>query len=136
MGTETKNTAETETTPPRKKQLRGFARNPALAAAAGRKGGMSVPPSERSFSKNPELARKAGRKGGQSVPPAERSFAKNPELAREAGRKGGSSSGSRRAGLAARKAAAAEEALTLTAPPAEVMEEAKEVTQEIVQEEV
>lgn len=110
------------------KPLRGFARNPQLAAAAGRKGGMSVPPhersfsknpelarqagrkggmsvapSERSFSKNPQLAREAGRKGGMSVPPEERSFSKNPELAREAGRKGGSASGSRRAAGMGRK---------------------------------
>jgi|GEM_PF-2320438 len=81
-----------ETTPAAPaKPLRGFARNPQLAAAAGRKGGMSVPPHERSFSKNPELARQAGRKGGMSVAPGERSFSKNPQLAREAGRKGGMS---------------------------------------------
>jgi general stress protein YciG len=61
-----------------------------------RKGGQSVPGSERSFSKNPELAREAGRRGGQSVPNEERSFAKDPQLAREAGRKGGEASGGRR----------------------------------------
>ena len=35
------------------------------------------------------LAYEAGRKGGQSVAPEQRSFSKNPSLAAEAGRKGG-----------------------------------------------
>jgi uncharacterized protein len=35
------------------------------AAEAGRKGGQSVPPSERSFSRDPGLAAAAGRKGGE-----------------------------------------------------------------------
>ena len=34
------------------------------AAEAGRKGGQSVPPSERSFSRDHGLAAEAGRKGG------------------------------------------------------------------------
>ena len=65
MATEKKNSGSNKEVQPKDaatpaaKPLRGFARNPALAAAAGRKGGMSVPPQERSFSKNPELARQA-----------------------------------------------------------------------------
>jgi general stress protein YciG len=35
------------------------------ASAAGRKGGQSVPASERSFSRDPRLAAQAGRKGGE-----------------------------------------------------------------------
>ena len=41
------------------------------------------------FKNDPERASAAGRKGGQSVPPAERSFSRDHELAAEAGRKGG-----------------------------------------------
>ncbi|MBV9704964.1 MAG: stress-induced protein, partial [Methylobacteriaceae bacterium] len=42
-----------------------FSRDHTLAAEAGRKGGHSVSPNDRSFSKNRELAAQAGRKGGQ-----------------------------------------------------------------------
>jgi uncharacterized protein len=42
-----------------------FRNNPGRAAVAGRKGGQSVPASERSFSRNPALAAEAGRKGGE-----------------------------------------------------------------------
>ncbi len=55
------------------------------------KGGHSVPPEERSFAKDPELAAEAGRKGGKSVPAQERSFSKDRELAAQAGSKGGQS---------------------------------------------
>lgn len=41
------------------------------------------------FKNDPERASAAGRKGGQSVPPAERSFSRDHGLAAEAGRKGG-----------------------------------------------
>ena len=41
------------------------------------------------FKNDPERASEAGRKGGQSVPASERSFSRNPELAAAAGRKGG-----------------------------------------------
>ena len=41
------------------------------------------------FKNDPERASEAGRKGGQSVPPDERSFSRDHELAAEAGRKGG-----------------------------------------------
>ena len=68
------------------------ARNARGKAAAGRKGGQSVPGSKRSFSQNRELAAQAGRKGGQSVPDEKRSFSQNPGLAAEAGRKGGQAS--------------------------------------------
>lgn len=72
---------------------RGFAsmdreRQRAIAS----KGGESVPAAKRSFAKNPELAAEAGRKGGRSVPAASRSFSRNPSLAAEAGRKGGQAS--------------------------------------------
>jgi len=70
-----------------------FANDTVRAAAAGRKGGESVPREKRSFSKNPELAAEAGRKGGRSVPPEKRSFSQDPGLAANAGRKGGQSSG-------------------------------------------
>ena len=70
-----------------------FANNPERAAAAGRKGGESVPREKRSFSQNPELAAEAGRKGGRSVPAEKRSFSQDPELAAQAGRKGGQASG-------------------------------------------
>lgn len=56
------------------------------------KGGESVPAAKRSFAKNPELAAEAGRKGGRSVPASSRSFARDPSLAAEAGRKGGQAS--------------------------------------------
>jgi uncharacterized protein len=42
-----------------------FRNDPGRAAVAGRKGGQSVPASERSFSRNPALAAEAGRKGGE-----------------------------------------------------------------------
>jgi len=81
------------------KSERGFASmDQGKQREIARKGGQSVPGTERSFSKNPELAREAGRKGGQSVPHKERSFAKDPQLAREAGRKGGEASGGGRRG--------------------------------------
>lgn len=70
-----------------------FANDPGRAAAAGRKGGESVPREKRSFSQNPELAAEAGRKGGRSVPAEKRSFSQDPELAAQAGRKGGQASG-------------------------------------------
>lgn len=41
-----------------------FKNNPERAAAAGRKGGRSVPAGERSFSRDHQLAAEAGRKGG------------------------------------------------------------------------
>jgi hypothetical protein len=41
------------------------------------------------FKNDRERAAAAGRKGGQSVPAAERSFSRNHQLAAEAGRKGG-----------------------------------------------
>jgi general stress protein YciG len=66
-----------------------FAADPARAAAAGRKGGQSVPPESRSFSRDPTLAATAGRKGGQSVPAESRSFSQDRGLAAQAGRKGG-----------------------------------------------
>jgi general stress protein YciG len=89
-----KMTAETR----RRGSERGFAAmDEAKQREIARKGGQSVPPSQRSFSKNPALASEAGRKGGQSVRPEERSFSKNPELASMAGRKGGEASGGRRA---------------------------------------
>ena len=47
-------------------------------------------PEKRSFSQNPQLAAAAGRKGGLSVSNADRSFSRNRRLAAEAGRKGGS----------------------------------------------
>lgn len=70
-----------------------FANDPGRAAAAGRKGGESVPREKRSFSQNHELAAEAGRKGGRSVPAEKRSFSQDPELAAQAGRKGGQASG-------------------------------------------
>ena len=51
-----------------------------------------MPGAKRSFSQNRELAAAAGRKGGQSVPDEKRSFSQHPELAAEAGRKGGQAS--------------------------------------------
>jgi uncharacterized protein len=42
-----------------------FKNDPGRAAEAGRKGGQSVPASERSFSRDHELAAEAGRKGGE-----------------------------------------------------------------------
>jgi uncharacterized protein len=42
-----------------------FKNDPGRAATAGRKGGQSVPASERSFSRDPALAAEAGRKGGE-----------------------------------------------------------------------
>jgi hypothetical protein len=41
------------------------------------------------FKNDPERASAAGRKGGRSVPPAERSFSRDRGLAAEAGRRGG-----------------------------------------------
>ena len=46
-------------------EKRSFARDRALAAAAGRKGGIAVAAQARSFSSNRGLASEAGRKGGQ-----------------------------------------------------------------------
>ena len=75
---------------PAKRANRGnFASDPARAAAAGRKGGQSVPAESRSFSRDPSLAATAGRKGGQSVPAGSRSFSQDRGLAAQAGRKGG-----------------------------------------------
>lgn len=75
---------------PTKRANRGnFASDPARAAAAGRKGGQSVPAESRSFSRDPSLAATAGRKGGQSVPAESRSFSQDRGLAAQAGRKGG-----------------------------------------------
>jgi uncharacterized protein len=42
-----------------------FKNDPGRASEAGRKGGQSVPASERSFSRDPRLAAEAGRKGGE-----------------------------------------------------------------------
>ena len=42
-----------------------FKNDPGRASEAGRKGGQSVPASERSFSRDPALAAEAGRKGGE-----------------------------------------------------------------------
>jgi hypothetical protein len=42
-----------------------FKNDPERASAAGRKGGQSVPPGERSFSRDRGLAAKAGRRGGE-----------------------------------------------------------------------
>lgn len=42
-----------------------FKNDPERAAAAGRKGGQSVPAEERSFSRDHRLAAEAGRKGGE-----------------------------------------------------------------------
>ncbi len=73
---------------------RGFAgMDPEKQREIARKGGSSVPNSERSFSKDRALAAEAGRKGGSSVPPHERSFSKDRSLASAAGRKGGEASG-------------------------------------------
>ena len=48
-------------------EKRGFAKNRALASAAGRKGGLSVPAEKRSFSCDRELAAACGRKGGKAA---------------------------------------------------------------------
>ena len=48
-------------------EKRSFARDRALAAAAGRKGGIAVAARARSFSSNRGLASEAGRKGGQTT---------------------------------------------------------------------
>ncbi len=82
-------TAHAAAAPARKANRGNFASDPARAAAAGRKGGQSVPPESRSFSRDPNLAAQAGRKGGQSVPPESRSFSQDRGLAAQAGRKGG-----------------------------------------------
>ena len=84
---------------PTKRVNRGnFASDPERAAAAGRKGGQSVPAESRSFSRDPSLAATAGRKGGQSVPAESRSFSQDRGLAAQAGRKGGQRSHGVRAG--------------------------------------
>jgi general stress protein YciG len=56
------------------------------------KGGQSVPQEKRSFARDPSLAAAAGRKGGRSVPNEKRSFSQNRSLASAAGKKGGASS--------------------------------------------
>ena len=66
------------------------------------KGGQSVKPEDRSFAKDPELAAEAGRKGGENSHRGRSSgvqggsgrggnFADDPQKAAEAGRKGGRS---------------------------------------------
>jgi hypothetical protein len=71
-----------------------FKNDPERASEAGRKGGQSVPPAERSFSRDRELAAEAGRRGGEhshsvgrDVP--EHSKEKDTEIAVEAGKQGG-----------------------------------------------
>ncbi|WP_426956135.1 general stress protein [Muricoccus radiodurans] len=101
MNTETGIPRERTAEQPRSKPLnRGnFASDPSRAAAAGRKGGLSVAPADRSFARNPALAAEAGRKGGKSVPAGSRSFSQDRSLAAQAGRKGGQRShGGRPAG--------------------------------------
>lgn len=63
--------------------------------AIASKGGSSVPAHERSFARNPALAAEAGRKGGQNVRPENRTFSRDRQAAAEAGRKGGEHSRSR-----------------------------------------
>jgi hypothetical protein len=92
-----------------------FKNDPERASEAGRKGGQSVPPDERSFSRDHELAAEAGRKGGEhshggqignshqggspqgsSHPGGRGNSAEDRERASEAGRKGGEHSHDRR----------------------------------------
>ena len=61
-----------------------------------RLGGKSVPRDSRSFARDPDLAANAGRKGGANVPKAKRSFSADNQLAMEAGRKGGLVASARR----------------------------------------
>jgi len=61
-----------------------------------RLGGMSVPRDSRSFARDPELAANAGRKGGANVPKAKRSFSADNQLAMDAGHKGGLVASARR----------------------------------------
>jgi general stress protein YciG len=87
------NSIDQGSAPATRRNNRGnFASDPARAAAAGRKGGLSVAAADRSFARNPSLAAEAGRKGGQSVPASSRSFSQDRSLAAEAGRKGGQAS--------------------------------------------
>jgi len=77
--------------------LRGFAGMDAEKRnKIAKKGGASVPREKRSFAKNPELAAHAGRKGGLAVAPESRSFSSDRDLAARAGRKGGQASQSER----------------------------------------
>jgi general stress protein YciG len=87
-----------------------FKNDPERASEAGRKGGQSVPPDERSFSRDHELAAEAGRKGGEhshggqigsshqgsSHQGGRDNAAEDRERASEAGRKGGEHSHDRR----------------------------------------
>lgn len=92
-----------------------FKNDPERASEAGRKGGQSVPPDERSFSRDHELAAEAGRKGGErshggqigsshkggspqgsSHQGGRGNFAEDRERSSEAGRKGGEHSRDRR----------------------------------------
>lgn len=92
-----------------------FKNDPERASEAGRKGGQSVPPDERSFSRDHELAAEAGRKGGEhshggqigsshqrgspqgsSHQGGRGNFAEDRERASETGRKGGEHSKDRR----------------------------------------
>ena len=61
-----------------------------------RLGGKSVPLDSRSFARDPDLAATAGRKGGANVPKAKRSFSADNQLAMDAGRKGGLVASARR----------------------------------------
>ena len=75
-----------------RKSNRGFASmDPEKQRAIARKGGESVPNEKRSFSQNPALAAAAGRKGGTRRPGKAQLFADHA-LASEAGRKGGHAS--------------------------------------------
>ena len=61
-----------------------------------RLGGKAVPSESRSFARDPDLAANAGRKGGANVPKDKRSFSADNRLATEAGRKGGLVASARR----------------------------------------
>lgn len=63
--------------------------DPEKQRAIASKGGRSVPAEKRSFARNPQLAANAGKVGGKMVASESRSFARDPALATEAGRKGG-----------------------------------------------
>ena len=60
-------------------------------------GGKSVPKEKRTFARNRAVASAAGKKGGRTIRPETRTFAVNPELASIAGRIGGSTSVSKKA---------------------------------------
>lgn len=67
-----------------KNKLRGFAcLSPERRKEISSKGGANVPPKKRGFA-NKELASRAGKVGGASVNPANRSFSVNRDLAARA----------------------------------------------------